>query len=152
MVMMQKNYDKARKVVRCPAFGIQITGFFAVCGQLAVIAYRFVQYEQLKYQVGFDGTYANLGLDIGFVLELLLNFGILLSSCVVFTAGGRMSTLEGSTNFIYAGIIMAMVPFCVNLFFIIGFPFGIWALFAMQHPDVQRALSSQASRPPKYVV
>ena len=60
-------------------------------------------------------------------------------AALIFVAGLHMRTLR-SYSFCVVGAILACVP-CSGPCYLLGIPFGLWALIVLNRPDVRDAFS-----------
>lgn len=136
--------DETLGKLKTPAIGLIATGVInAVYGILAIIG-NIYQY------VTKQGTFADSSqmdaLHIGAIIGILLPVTSLMFSPVIIF--GAMQMLRGR-NYGWSknAAIFAVIPF-TSCCFLIGVPFGIWALRVLSQPDVKAFFNGDATTRP----
>jgi hypothetical protein len=135
--------DRARAAaaVKAPAIGLMATGVIGlvatVFGADALLAiyeragiFQPEQLEQIRQ--ANSGPMRIAGLVIGLAVSVLLVVG-----------GLRLMHLR-SRGLAMTAAILAMIPCCVSIGCCLGIPVGIWALIAMNKPEVKAAMAQPA--------
>lgn len=117
-----------------PAIGLIITGILNALFGLYLIASNLIQFAMGTIQQDFSSDAERMGFYVGFWGVALLGLiGIIVAPIIVV---GGIKMLKGkSYGFAKATAILAIIPF-TSCCFIVGAPFGIWALVVLKSPEV----------------
>ncbi len=142
--MMNDTLNK----LKFPSIGLIVAGVLnAICGlyflgsalyqySAGVLNTRFsTDAEQFGFYIGFWGTSA-LGI-LGFLVAPVIIYGAIQMMC------GRSFGLSRTAA------ILAVIPL-TSCCFVIGIPFGIWALVVLSQPDVKALFRGEISQPQFY--
>jgi hypothetical protein len=120
---------------REPAERARDAGLFLIISGIAQIAGSAVVAAALAPLLVGEGLTG--GWEITIALGLLLAIAGILVGVIVIVGGGRTQKLR-DYRFCRRCCILAMLP----LFgFVVGLPFGIWALWVLRRPDVKAAFA-----------
>lgn len=126
------NLESARRQLHLPAFGIMLSGIVN-CGFVPLIVFWIVHFR----------FYPSLQAPIFAGIALLCSCSAV--SVLALIGAGKMRRLEDSSA-ATVGAIASMMPITPG--FVLGLPFGIWALVVLGRPDVAAAFESNGSKKP----
>jgi len=127
----EQDIEDAQQALRIPSIGIRITGLLD-CLLLIVLLL-------MMFWTIVPGKEKAIGL-----YELALMIAFLTPGIVIFLGGLAMPKCK-SHGLAVAAAILAMIPF--HPAFLIGLPFGIWALMILNKPEIQRAFAKASEKP-----
>jgi len=134
--------------LKFPAIGLIVTGVLnAVCG-LYFVASCLIQYSTGALNRSFSVDSERIGFYIGFWGTAALGvLGFLVAPVIIF---GAIQMLRGrSFGLSRTAAILAIIPL-TSCCFVIGIPFGIWALVVLSQPDIKALFSGEISQPQFY--
>lgn len=128
-----------------PAIGLIITGVSNALFGLYLIISNVAQYAMGTIQQDFSSDAERIGFNVGFWgISLLGLISLILAPIIVF---GGVKMMKGkSYGFAKATAILAIIPF-TSCCFIVGVPFGIWALVVLKSPEVIAFFNGDAPPP-----
>ncbi len=146
------NFNAAKAKVATPAIGLVVVGALSILAGLYQIAsgllfvlgifpteaMRQAQLEQIRQSGGStEGFEAiqNITAMISGPIGIILGLVILVVAAVIIMGGMKLKNLE-SRSMATTAAVLAMIP-CLSGCCLLGLPFGIWALVAMNDPNVQ---------------
>ena len=132
--------DLARDAVRGPALGLITVSSIWIC--LIVMGMGFSAYLLLSGMAARMPQPSSIGItkETQITIRLIWSSVILLSNIVILTAALKMQSLR-SYGFCKFGAILAIIP-CTGPCYLLGIPFGIWALVALSKPGIPESFSS----------
>ena len=134
----EQNRVHAQAQVNGPAMALMIvSGIFIgliLVGMIVTIAMLVSGAAAQLDQNGPISRESIMGIRVGFGILLIIVNGF------IFMAAMKMKSLEGYTQARVASIL-ALVP-CIGPCYILGIPFGIWALVVLGKPEIRDAFRS----------
>jgi predicted Zn finger-like uncharacterized protein len=121
----------ALDAVAGPAIALLVVGIIGIVGAaIGVCAGFFVSAAGVGLRRGFNGEFQP-------IFAVFFYGAMLVSSIVVVACSTKMKRLD-SYAAAMTGSILAVIP-CLSPCFILGIPFGIWALVVINQNDVKEA-------------
>jgi len=140
--------NDALNKVKFPAIGLIVAGVLnAICG-IYFVASALIQYSAGALNRSFSMDSERIGFYIGFWGTAALGvLGFLVAPVIIF---GAIQMLRGrSFGLSRTAAILAVIPL-TSCCFVVGVPFGIWALVVLSQPDVKALFRGEISQPQFY--
>ena len=134
--------------LKAPAIGLIIAGAFNAVSGLYFLVSVLIQYSRGALDRTFSEEAEQFGFYIGFWGTAVLGvLGFLVAPIVIY---GAIQMMRGrSFSLARTAAILAVIPL-TSCCFIIGIPFGIWALVVLAQPDVKALFRGEVSQPQFY--
>ena len=129
--MMNDTLNK----LKAPAIGLIIAGVLNAISGLYFLASALIQYSRGALDRTFSEEAEQFGFYIGFWGTAVLGIlGFLVAPVIIY---GAIQMMRGrSFGLSRTAAILAVIPL-TSCCFVIGIPFGIWALVVLAQPDVK---------------
>lgn len=137
--------------LKTPAIGLLITGIINIFLGLYFIVSAGLQIMWGALNRNFSSEAEQMGFYAGFFGSTVLGvLSLLVAPVIIF---GALQMMKGKKyGLSKTAAILTIVPF-TSCCFLIGAPFGIWALIVLSKPDVKAVFNGEISReqfnPPK---
>jgi hypothetical protein len=142
--MMNDTLNK----LKFPAIGLIAAGVLnAICG-LYFIGSALYQYSAGVLNTRFSTDAEQIGFYVGFWGTAALGvLGFLVAPVIIY---GAIQMMRGrSFGLSRTAAILAVIPL-TSCCFVIGIPFGIWALVVLSQPDVKALFRGEINQPQFY--
>lgn len=130
--------------LKAPAIGLIIAGAFNAVSGLYFLVSVLIQYSRGALDQTFSEDAEKFGFYIGFWGTAVFGIlGFLVAPVIIY---GAIQMMRGrSFNLARTAAILAVIPL-TSCCFIIGIPFGIWALVVLAQPDVKALFRGEVSQ------
>ena len=125
--------DDVLRALKTPSIGLIVTGVINAIYGILSIAGNIYQYvtKQGTFAAPFQTDALHVGAIIGIALPII---SLAFSPVIIF---GAIQMMKGRKyGLSKAAAVLAVIPF-TSCCFLIGIPFGIWALRVLSQPDVE---------------
>lgn len=130
------TFNDPRGMISGPAIGLMVVSIIWIALMvLSIAAYVLI----FALGMASELTDPNLGMggEINIIINVIWAFISLSMSLVVLYGAIQMKKLN-SFGISMAAAIIALIP-CLSPCYLLGIPFGIWALVVMNKPEVKQA-------------
>lgn len=140
--------NDALNKLKFPAIGLIIAGVLNAVSGLYLIASTLIQYSAGALNRSFSIESERIGFYIGFWGTTALGIlGFLVAPVIIY---GAIQMMRGrSFALSRTAAILAVIPL-KSCCFVVGIPFGIWALVVLSQPDVKGIFRGEISQPQFY--
>lgn len=123
------------KKLNFPAIGLIMTGIINICWGLLGIFSMILRWTGVRQNQIPDDADERLGYYFAFIIIIL---SLLLAPIIIY---GAVMMLKGKRfELAKTAAVLAIIPF-TSCCFVIGIPFGVWALVVLSKPEVKAIFS-----------
>lgn len=123
----------AADAIAGPAIALLVVGIIGIVGSGIIVCAGIF--------VSASGAAGRRAMDDTEPVFVILVYGVMLVASIVVTACATKMKQLDSYAIAMTGSILAVIP-CLSPCFILGIPFGIWALVVINQPDVREAFNN----------
>lgn len=138
--MMNDTLNK----LKAPAIGLIVAGVLNAVSGLYLLASTLIQFSAGVLDRNFSQDSERIGFYIGFWGTAALGIlGFLVAPIIIY---GAIQMMRGrSFGLSRTAAILAVIPL-TSCCFVIGIPFGIWALVVLSQPDVKALFRGEVNQ------
>ncbi len=138
--MMNDTLNK----LKAPAIGLIVAGALNAVSGLYFVASALIQFSRGALERTFSQDSERIGFYIGFWGTAALGIlGFLVAPVIIY---GAIQMMRGrSFGLSRTAAILAVIPL-TSCCFVIGIPFGIWALVVLSQPDVKALFRGEVNQ------
>ena len=132
-------------LVKGPGLGLLIVGILGICLGLfgvlsSVLGFGAARVQEMQDQGQQLPEWSRYFMGGGGALQIVMNVIAIATSAFVAYGGLQMQKMQGRSVCMVAAIL-AMIP-CISPCCPLGLPIGIWALMALNKPEVRAGFGS----------